>query len=150
MQRRHSAQTLAALAILVAFAVGLFACLVAGAGSYRRLNQNAQSAYDRRTAASYLAVRVRQGERVSVAVFGGQQALCLEQTIEGRAYATRIYCHDGWLMELFAPADGSFAPEDGQRVLPMQSLGAQLQEGLLTICFTDAAGAQTLCLEVSP
>ncbi len=153
MQRRYSTQTLAALVILAAFAVGLLASLAAGAGSYQRLSRRSQSAYDQRTAWAYLSARVRQGERVSLEPFGQGQALCLHQNFGSRAYITRIYCHDGWLMELFTADSGEFSPGDGERVMPLDKLDGKIEEGLLTLTFSDSGGSHHLVFsqpEVTP
>ncbi len=148
MQPKRSAHTLAALGLLVAFAVGLIACLVAGAGSYRRLGDQSAAAYDRRTACAYLSTQVRRAESVSVEPFGEGMALCLHQSLDGRAYVTRIYCYDGWLMELFAASEGRFAPEDGQPVLALDGLGMELKDGSLALHVQDASGAQTLRFQI--
>ncbi len=134
--------------ILVAFALGLVGCLVAGAGSYRRLSARSDQSYDRRTAAAYLTTQVRRAEAVSVAPFGEGMALCLHQQTDQGEYITRVYCHEGWLMELFAREGGSFAPEDGQPVLALEALQVQLQGGLLTLRLEDSQGQQTLKLKV--
>ncbi len=143
MKRGHSGHTLAALAILAAFAVGMMACLVAGAGSYRRLNARSQASFDRRTASAYFSSQVRRGEEIGLEAFGDGQALCLYQ----QGYVTRIYCHDGWLMELFTAASDRFSPEDGERVLPMKELWLDSAPALLTIRFTDDQGTQTLVFQ---
>lgn len=51
-----------------------------------------------------------------------------------------MYCHDGWLMELFAAEDGDFSPEDGEKLLPAQGIALELDNGLLKVMLTDAAG----------
>ncbi len=148
MQPKRSAHTMAALMILAAFAVGMMGCLVSGAGSYRRLSARSAQSYDRRTASAYLTTQVRRAEQVSVEPFGEGMALCLYQKIEQVEYVTRIYCHDGWLMELFAREGSSFFPEDGEPVLALEDLEVQLQGGMLTLLFEDHQGMQTLKLKV--
>ncbi len=148
---------LAALLLFAVFAVGVLSALLGGAGIYRRLTRRSQEGYDSRTGLQYLAARVRQapdGDSVSVGSFGGVEVLRLRQEIDGREYVTWVYCQDGWLMELFGTGEGVFAPEDGERLIPMESLSLTLEEGLLTLCLTDSSGAsQRLCLclrEVRP
>ena len=122
---RQSITTLAALLLLGVFGVSILSVLLTGAGTYRRLVQRHQLSYDRRTCAQYVAARVRQApspDAVVLSRFGSSDALVIREDVDGTVYLTRVYCHDGWLMELFAAADGDFAPEDGQKLLPADSL----------------------------
>ncbi len=147
----RSAAALAALALFGVFALGILASLLTGAGVYRRLSQRSQETHIQRTAAQYLAMRVRQSpnaESIRVVRFGGD-ALELSQEIDGEAYLTRVYCHEGWLMELFSTAGGSFSPEDGEKILPLDSLSITLEQGLLTFVYAGADGtARELCLSL--
>ena len=122
---RQSITTLAALLLLGVFGVSILSVLLTGAGTYRRLVQRHQLSYDRRTCAQYVAARVRQApspDAVVLSRFGSSDAMVIREDVDGTVYLTRVYCHDGWLMELFAAADGDFAPEDGQKLLPADSL----------------------------
>lgn len=144
MLRKNKAHILAALALLAVFAVTVFTCLVAGAKSYRRLSRNADLAYTRRTAAAYLHTQLSRAGEIRVEPFGERTALCLTETVAGERYTTRIYCQGGWLMELFAREGSSFAPEDGNRVLALESLEAKWDGDMLILRFWDDAGEQSL------
>ena len=122
---RQSITTLAALLLLGVFGVSILSVLLTGAGTYRRLVQRHQLSYDRRTCAQYVAARVRQApspDAVTLSRFGSSDALVIREDVDGTVYLTRVYCHDGWLMELFSAAGSDFAPEDGQKLLPADSL----------------------------
>ncbi len=137
--------TVAALLLFAVFATGVFAVLLTGAKIYRNLVRVDASAYDSRTCSQYLASKIRQApspDAVCVEVFWGTEALVITQNIDGDAYVTRIYCHDGWLMELFSIADGEFSPEDGDKVLPASNLSVTQQQDLLLISVTDGNGKQ--------
>lgn len=54
---------LLALLLLLVFAVCVLSVLLTGAGTYQTLTRRDQDSYDRRTAAQYLATRVRQADR---------------------------------------------------------------------------------------
>lgn len=128
----------AALLVLAVFAVGILSVLLSGAGVYERLSRRDSRAYESRTAVQYLATKVRQAEQFPrVETFGGADALVFCQQIGGREYMTRVYCHDGWLRELFTAADGQFLPEDGEKLLPMQTLSARMEGELLSITLFD-------------
>lgn len=138
----RSLSTVAALLVLAVFAVGILSVLLGGVNAYTRLTQRDQTAYENRSAAQYLATRLRQisgSEAVSVAPFGEGQALVIADEVDGDMYLTRIYCYNGWLMELYS-APGEFALEDGERLLPMESLALTLNGRLLTAVFTAGDG----------
>lgn len=132
---RQSIPALAALLLVGMFGVSILSVLLTGADTYRRLTRRDQLSYDSRTCAQYVATKVRQApspEAVGLGHFGGSDALVIREELDGAVYLTRVYCHNGWLMELFSAADGDFAPEDGEKILPADSLmliqtGALLQ-----------------------
>ena len=133
----------AAVLLLAVFATGVLAVLLSGANIYRSLVQRDETAYDSRTGSQYLLSKLRQIPEpgaVRVAEFGQTEALMITQVVEGESYVTRIYCHNGWLMELFSAADGEFSPEDGEKILPASKLQVSQQGGLLTVVVTDENG----------
>lgn len=135
---------LAALLVFGVFAVCILLVLLTGADAYGRLTQRDQSAYSHRTAAQYLATRVRQadvaGQKISVDDFGGRDGLLLLEEIDGVWLETRVYCYDGAIRELFAFAGESFAPEDGQEIMPAQGLELTLEGQVLTAAITNEDG----------
>lgn len=146
---QHHLDGLIALLLFGVFAVCVLAVLLTGADAYRRLTQRDMSAYDSRVCIQYIAARVRQADRssgVSVEPFGGTQALVL--TEEG-GYATYVYWHEGYLMELYTSIDGTLAPEDGERLMASGGLSLALEERLLTVELTQGTGERdTLCLSL--
>ena len=138
---QHQLNGLMALLLFGVFATCVLAVLLTGANAYRRLTQRDQAAYLRRTCVQYLATRVRQADSrdcVAVEDFDGGDALILMET--GGDYATRIYCYDGWLMELYAAADADMEPQDGEKVLELGSLTLSLEDGRLTADVADQEG----------
>lgn len=141
--KQQSISALAALLMFGVFAVGILSVLLTGAGAYQRLTERDRLAYDSRTCAQYVATKVRQAGApgaVRVENFGGVDALVIVQEYDGVEYWNRIYCHDGWLKELFTAAQGEFAPEDGEKILPAQKLELERQNGLLRVKLTDGNG----------
>lgn len=124
------------LAVFALLAFCILAVLVTGAGVYNRLTEAGSTGFDSRTLRSYLTTRVRQADardQLSLAEFGGSPALVLREGLEGETYLTRIYCHDGYLRELFTPETGTFSPEDGEKLLPLQSFHILRQDDLLVL-----------------
>ena len=132
----RSVSTLAALMIFALFAVGILSVLLGGVGVYQRLTQRDTVNYNSRTCTQYIATKLRQVPSpgaVSVASFGTGDALVIRETIGQEEYLTRIYCYDGWLMELFTGTGSGFAPEDGEKILPLKGLSVQSEGGLLAV-----------------
>ncbi|MBQ2785966.1 MAG: DUF4860 domain-containing protein [Oscillospiraceae bacterium] len=147
----RSVSTVAALLLLAVFAVGILGVLLGGAQSYRYLTQRDAAAYDSRTCTQYLVTKLRQAPQcngVQVVPFGDGSALLIPETVDGEDYVTRIYCHAGWLMELYSVADGEFSPEDGEKILPASDLTITRQQDLLLIGITDA-NDQVLQMKIS-
>ena len=127
----HPAETLAALLTLTLLALCLLAVLLAGAGTCRRLTERGRASGDSRTAAQYLATRVRQADAagtVSLEPFGTGNALVLEEA----GCRTWVYCYDGWLRELFSAAGEAFSPDAGEKLLPSRGMSLKLEDGLLS------------------
>lgn len=146
-RRQHQMNGLLALLLFGVFAACILSVLLAGAGAYRRLTDRDSASYDARTAAQYLATRVRQADaagQVFVASFdgdSGSDTLFLTEDIGGTRYDTRVYCHDGYIRELFSAAGETLAPEDGEPVLEAQALTFGWTNGLLTAELTAPGGS---------
>ncbi len=140
----HSLNGLLAMVLFGVFAACVLSVLLTGTDAYQRLTERDQASYESRTAAQYIATRVRQADcagGVSAGTFGDSDALELWETVGESTYVTRVYCYDGWLRELFTDAGGDFAPEDGEKVLEADSLAVTLSSfGLLTAQITSADG----------
>lgn len=146
MKQRKTSQSISALAALLmfgVFAAGILCVLLGGADSYRRLTQRDRLSHDARTCAQYMATKIRQApspEGIVLSTFGDGDALVIVQNVEQAEYCTRVYCHDGNLMELFTAADGQFAPEDGEVLMPARDLELDREGELLRVSLTDGNG----------
>lgn len=140
-------EALLALVLLGVFAVCVLTVLLTGASAYRRLVDRDQESYRSRTAAQYIATKVRQSDsadNIALAAFGDGDALVLDA---GSDYTTTIYCLDGYLMELYTDPSLGLEPADGEKVLPVGGLALSLSDGLLDVTCTDqAGGVETLTL----
>lgn len=129
----------AVLALLTVFAVGCLGILLEGAGIYKRLTDRIQTGYESRTCVQYIATKLRQTQ-AEVTVKG--ETLVLSEVLSGKVFETRIYCHEGWLMELFVPAEGNFEPEAGKRLLELAGMEPVLENGLLTVTLENEDGSR--------
>lgn len=146
MKQRESKITgLLVLTVFALFSLCILMVLLTGAKGYEALVSRGEKTYVCRTAAQYLATRVRQSDAmdgISVEDFGGESALVLRQEIDGEVYITRIYCHDGFLQELFSAENGSVSPEDGEKLMELISLVFEKTENILHARFLTAAGEE--------
>lgn len=121
------------------FAACVLAVLLTGARAYRGLTQRDQAAFGRRTGVQYIAARVRQADTmngVAVESFGDTTALAIKQG----DMVTWVYWHDGYLMELYTFADAELSPEDGVKIMELDSLTLAMDDGLLTAEIGSAEG----------
>ena len=124
---------LLALTVFAVFAVCVLITLLYGANVYQNLVQRGEESFGVRTAAQYVTTRVRQAETVTVADFEGCEALVLPEEIDGARYLTRVYCYEGHIRELFCAENAALSPEDGEKVMPVDSLSFLVEDGILTV-----------------
>ena len=124
--------SLLTLLVFTLFALSLLLVLLTGAKVYRQIVRDAEDSSDMRTKTQYLSTRVHQSQQVTLEPFGDGQALALREEIDGECYVTYIYCHEGWLRELFCAEGANLGPEDGEKVIRAEQLEMEMQDDLLT------------------
>ena len=137
---------LLALMLFLIFSVCILGVLLSTADAYQRLNEPNSRSGDRRTGMMFLSTKVRQydrAEQVRVEDLAGAPALVLTEELDGERYKTVLYAHDGYLYELFTPEEITVKPGDGEPVLPVSAMEAQLSGSLLTISLTSPDGTVT-------
>ena len=104
-----------------------------------------ESNNNRRIASAYITEKVRQAD-VNGAVFAkdvfDQNALVLQDEINGQLYNTYIYEYDGTLRELFARDDlGTFYPLSGQKIMNISAFDIeQVSDNILSVIVTQEDG----------
>lgn len=150
MKQKHSIDTVFALALFCLFAVMALLVLSSGIRTYRGIEESMQSHYDQRTALSYIASKVRHYDAagsVSVGDFGGENALCLREEIDGYEFCTWIYEYDGQIYELFTEPECELTPDCGEAILSADSLEFEREGDLIYVQCTGVDGAKAeLCL----
>lgn len=123
MSKRHSADSLFTLLLLMLFLLAGAASLALGVRVWREAEDGMQRQYALATPMQYLAGRARQADKVRIERFAdGTQALAFETELAGDRYVTRLYCYNDSLCELFTPADVALTPADGAPLLPAKAL----------------------------
>lgn len=131
------------LALFCVFAATALIAVILGADIYSSTVASMNRNYNTRTSISYLAEKVRQSDTaggVSTAVVNGQDALVLTQILDGKPYETWIYTGDGELREVLVASGVEVRPQDGQTIMPLDSLELQQSGALLTLTATDPQG----------
>lgn len=142
---KRSISGLAAALLLCVFALMILSVLLSGAGAYQRLTVRGEENYDSRSSAQYVATKLRQApsaESVELRTFGGSDCLCITEEIDGAEYITRVYCHDGWIRELFTLAEGDFTPGDGEKILEAEALELNFENELIRVAVTNGSRTQ--------
>ena len=110
--------------------------------------------YQSRTALSYLVNQIRQGDRVdggiAVTSFGGQDAVCIREQLEGCSFLTLLYCYDGQLRELFMEEGTGLQPGDGTPLLPLDGLSVTARDGVMTLTVTLPEQGATRQVSLAP
>ena len=142
VRSKHHTDGLVTLLLFGVFAACVLSVLLTGAKVYRDITAGNRREYSRRTCAQYIVTKVRQapsGGGVDVS----DNAINLRETIDGEDYVTSIYCHDGWLWEIFTFDGWDFDPEDGEKLIEAREMTPSLEDGLLTVDLVDANGEST-------
>ena len=143
---KHHISNLLALLLFAVFAVCILSVLLSGTQLYQRLTDRDDAAYTHRTTVQYLSTRVRQADcadTIRVSDFRGTPSLEFTEDLEGELFCTRIYCYDGYLYELFSPASLDAVPEDGEPLLPLQSMEITQDGNLLRFSLVETDGTAT-------
>ena len=128
-------ETLPNFLLFFLFASCMFFVLLSGAKLYKNVSGVMEEQFSVNTCVSYVTAKARHYDMldsVSVGQIGDEEALLLEEEINGERYLTYLYCHDDNLMELFCSADMEMNPEDGQVIMPLDELNFAMEKGLLT------------------
>ena len=129
--RNEKIAFLLSLPITAVFVLCLLLTVLTGARVYRKTVRKTEEDFAMRTKTQYLSTKILESREVAVEDFDGKRALALPETADGECYVTYIYCHGGWLRELYCPEAAALSPEDGEKVLEAEQLEVSLEEGLL-------------------
>ncbi len=143
--KKNSAMVLAPLLLFVIFTSCILGVLLTGASVYQTISSRNQTNFEHRTIAQYLTTRLRQSDVATMSFVGDfyegipasdGNTFFIREVINDHTYYTRIYCHDGYLYELFTTAEGAFHPQEGEKLLELKELHFFLDSNLLEIIVT--------------
>ena len=140
--KNNTISTLAPLLLFVIFTTCVLSVLLTGANVYQSLGTRHQTSFEHRTITQYLSTRLHQSDAENMLFIGDfyecspqseGNTLFICEELNNKTFYTRIYCHNGYLYELFTSSTGSFHPEDGEKILKTNNLSFTLDKTLLTI-----------------
>ena len=122
------------LTVFCLFAACVLGVLLSGARVYKTITEQGAERYRQRTADQYITTRVHQtpgADAWEVMMLEDVSVLALKERIGEKTYITYVYCHDGFLRELFVSADYPVDPEDGERLTELRQAVFTKENGYL-------------------
>lgn len=145
MSRSHAISQAFVFLLLGVFAVFSTVMVLLSAQMYRGTVEQSEQHNAQRVLFSYVNNVVRSNDSadaVSVDRRAEIDMLVFGWDIDGERYETMVYCHDGWLRELFTSAEQEFEPGYGEPICQAQGFVPTLDGNLIRIQMTDGAGAE--------
>ncbi len=127
---RYATNILLMLGLTLVFTMGALIIVLIGADVYKKIVNDMDSNYEKRTPLLYIAAKIRENDRkgqVSIASKEGRQVLVLSQKIEETDYETWIYEYKGELYELLIEKGTHISLKDGISVVKIQELEMERQ-----------------------
>jgi len=134
--RKEASSRAFTITLMAVFFVALMAGLAAGVNIYRSVAQVQQSANDIRLESGLLANSVHvadEADAIEVGEGPEGKALVLLERLSSGTYETRIYRHQGNIVQEYAIAGRDYAPERAQVLAPSANFDFTLDGNLLTV-----------------
>ena len=148
--KKHSMDVFFVLCIFLAFAMSLTGLLVVGARTYQRISENTKDNYELRTSLLYISNKIKafnENGMICKGEFNSEDALFLEENIEGISYTTKIYAYEGQLYELFAETNNDLDAVSGTKITDAAALEVtEIKDNLLKITVESPKGKKTSVL----
>lgn len=138
-KNNHAISGVFVFLLLGIFAIFSTIMVVMGAKAYRGMVEKADVHNSIRVASSYIRTMLRSNDEAGVLRVedvNGVQTITMENDY-GDIYVTRIYLYDGKLREWFALADIPFEPANGETVCSLDTMQAELKDGLLHVVVSE-------------
>ena len=134
-KNNHAISGVFVFLLLGIFAIFSTIMVVMGAKAYRGMVERGDTHNSIRVASSYIRTMLRSNDEAGVLRVedvDGIRTITMENDW-GDIYVTRIYIYEGKLREWFAMAEIPFVPANGETVCNLDSMQAELKDGLLHV-----------------
>lgn len=149
-KKGQAVSTLFTMLLFLVFVMSALFTVLIGSRVYENINVRSDRNYTGSTAISYIANKVRQGDRadmVDVKEIDGAQVLEMKQAVGDSEYVTWIYWLDGSVRELFTDTSSGLGLEDGLEILECGGLSFSKEGQLLHIeTLGEGGGSVSLAL----
>lgn len=135
-RKGHAVGVLFTMLLFLIFVLGALFTVLIGSRVYENITERSGWNYTGTTAISYIANKVRQGDRaglVDVEDVDGIQVLKTKEEIGGSLYVTWIYWKDGGIRELFTDALSGLGLDDGLEIVECGGLKLSKKGQLLHV-----------------
>lgn len=126
--------------------------ILLGKNIYSVINEERDANYEKRVSLSYVANKIRQSDKknsVRIESLNGKNAVVINDTYDGEVYETWIYFYDNAIYEMFTDAGSEFNPDDGMRILDVESLNIEkLKDNLYKFTVKSNEGSSELILSL--
>lgn len=143
-EKTYTVDTVFIIVLFFVFTSSVLIVLMLGTRIYNSMSDSSEIAYSERTCMSYIAEKLRHGDREGstyVGEFDGLNALYIETDYDGITYNNILYFNDGWLYELFCDKGAEFVRTDGTKIIEAESVSfAEAHSGLFCIEAIDLDG----------
>lgn len=146
VKRGQAASLLFTMLLFLVFVLCALFTVLIGGKVYENINSRAEDNFNGVTALHYAANKVRQNDRmgmISVTEIDGVPVLEIRQEAGDEIYVTWIYCHEGWIKELFTFEGSGLGLADGLPVIECGGLDME-QEGNLIRITTEETGSSIM------
>ena len=151
-RRRGLMESVALLVLCALFFILAVAAIATGVSAYNGTSQVIEDSNTYRTVLAYLSNQVRRGDSVGNIEVGrlfDSGALMIYETIDEWEYVTYIYCHDGFLRELFIEKGLEFEAEAGNELIPLEKVYFGVTaDGQIMAAFTNGDEGEHMLITV--
>lgn len=119
-----------ALFILALFAVFLICALfivLFGAKIYKSTVNSSEVSFENRTCYTYITEKIRQNDNangVTISDDADGSIITLTRSVNGKDYATYLYCDEGYLKEYTTLSDNELNKLAGTKITPLDNMNA--------------------------
>ena len=132
------------LGMVCLFAFCALALALLGGRAYKQIQGNVDRSHGSSVAASYLRTKLSQnnsGGTILLEEQNGVQTLVITTDIQGRSFDTRIFMHEGQLVETFGPSGAEAGTAGGNLIANLSACTFALDEdGLFTAMLVGTDG----------
>ena len=125
-----------AMLLFGVLAIALFLALAGGTTAYERIADDDQAARDMRMGTSLIANTVRAVDAADAVTVGEGpegRALVLVEHLDSGTFETRLYLHDGWIVEEYAVAGSPYDPAGAVQVAASETFSFEVRPNAVRI-----------------